>query len=172
MKIKSLKYLVAATALLAASCGYQLVGTGGQFPAGVDKIAVPIFANETKNTEIARLITNSFIRELLATGRVSVVPVEEAQAELLGTVKRYEVERITFDVDRTDLQNRMVVAIDVALLLKGDEIPVFDEENVVRTEEYRVVGDLALERKEEDRARVEISRELGQQVIALMTEGF
>jgi outer membrane lipopolysaccharide assembly protein LptE/RlpB len=169
---KTLLSLMGALALVLSSCGYQLVGTGGQFPAGVTKVSVPIFANATRNTEIARLLTKSFIRELLATGKIDVVPVEEAQATIRGTVQRYEVERITFDVDRNVTENRMVVALDVALVLAGEEKPVFEEENVTRYHEYRVVDDLAQQQKDEDLAREEVSTELSQKVIALMTEGF
>lgn len=172
MKRFILRFFVAGLALLAASCGYQLVGTGGQFPAGVNKIAVPIFANDTKNTEIARLMTNSFIRELLASGKVDVVPRGEAEAEIRGKIRRYEVERITFDADRNVTENRMVVAIDVALILAGEKTPIFREDNVSRYYEYRVIEDLAQQQKDEDLARDEVSTELSQKVIALMTEGF
>ena len=53
--MKSLRYVRYAICLLAlaavsASCGYRLVGTGGQFPAGVEQVAVHIFENRTKDT--------------------------------------------------------------------------------------------------------------------------
>lgn len=172
MKKHILRSFALGLTLLAASCGYALVGTGGQFPEGVTKMSVPIFENDTKNTEIARLVTNSFIRELLATGKVDVVAAEDAQAEIRGKIRRYEVERITFDVDRNVTENRMVVAIDVGLILKGEKKPVFREDNVSRYHEYRVVEDLAQQQKDEDLARNEVATELSQKVIALMTEGF
>jgi outer membrane lipopolysaccharide assembly protein LptE/RlpB len=172
MNTQLLRFFAGCLLVLVCSCGYQLVGRGGQFPAGVSKIAVPVFANATKNTEIGRIATNSFIRELLATGRAEVVPVAASQATIRGTVRRYEVERITFDVDRNVTENRMVVSLDVALVLSGEEQPVFEEKNVTRYHEYRVVGDLALQQKDEDAAREEVSRELSQKIIALMTEGF
>ena len=172
MKNHILRFFVAGLTLFTASCGYQLVGTGGQFPAGVNMIAVPFFDNDTKNTDIARLMTNHFISELQARGGVEVVPVEDAEAELRGKITHYEIERISFDVDRTATENRMLVVIDVALILKGEKKPVFREDSVSRYHEYPVVDDLATQRKEEDQARNEVSRELSQKVIALMTEGF
>jgi outer membrane lipopolysaccharide assembly protein LptE/RlpB len=167
-----LPFLIAPAVILAASCGYHLVGHGGQFPAGVDRVAVPIFQNATKEKEIARRLTNHFIRELLATGKVKVVSSAEAQAEIRGRVTRYEIEPISFDVDRNATENRLLVATDVALFLNGESAPVFSEEGVTRYAEYPVSEDLTLLRKEEELAVEDVSRELSQKIITLMTEGF
>lgn len=165
-------FLVAAAALFLGGCGYNLVGKGGQFPADVSRVAVPMFANETKDNEIARVMTNDLIRALLATGKIEVVPSREAQAEIRGTVTRYEVERISFDTDRNVVENRLVVTIDVGLFLKGETEPRFHEKGVHGYEEYSVVGDLTVERKEEDASRLLVARDLSQKVISLMTGGF
>jgi len=169
---KGLSTVLAGAALLLASCGYNLVGHGGQFPAGVEKVSVPIFANETRDTEIARRLTNTFVQELLARGNVQVVSQGEAQAKILGTVTRYEIEPITFDSTRKATENRIIVAVAVSLVLKGEEEPVFEEKDVTRYHEYPIPEDLALQQKEEDLAYREVSRELSQKIIAVMTEGF
>jgi outer membrane lipopolysaccharide assembly protein LptE/RlpB len=172
MKKRALLLLAAAAVLMPAGCGYNLVGRGGQFPAGIEKVAVPIFANETKNPEIARRLTNAFVRELNASGKVKVVDLVEADGVVNGTVTRIEVEGITFNAERQATENRMVVATDVVLLLKGQEEPVFEQRDVTRYYEYPIPEDLAVEQKEEDLAYREISRELSQRIISLMTEGF
>ena len=164
--------LLAAAALLPAACGYNLVGRGGSFPGGVEKVAVPIFANETKNPEIARRLTDAFVRELNSSGKVRVVDLAEAEGVINGTVTRLEIEGITFNVDRQATENRMVVSADVVLTLTGQEEPVFEKRDVARFHEYPISEDLAVQRKEEDLAYREISRELSQQIISLMTEGF
>ena len=172
MKNVSLFSLAGAVALLCAACGYNLVGYGGQFPAGVQSLAVPIFENNTRDLEIARSLTNHFVRELLATGKIKVVPLEEADAEVRGVVTRYEIEPITFDAERNATENRLVVSTDISLVLKGDAEPVFSERGVTRFQEYPVSEDLAVDQKEQDRARQDVSRELSQKVISLMTVGF
>ena len=161
-----------AAALVVAGCGYNLVGYGGQFPAGVKSLAVPIFENRTEDVEIARTLTNNFVKELLATGKVKVLPLEEADAELRGVVTRYEIEPITFDATRTATENRLLVFVEVSLVLRGESEPVFRETDVSRYQEYPVSEDLAVDQKEQDRARQDVSRELSQKVISLMTEGF
>lgn len=161
-----------AAALAVAGCGYHLVGYGGQFPAGVKSLAVPIFENRTGNVEIARTLTNHFVRELLGTGKVKVLPLGEADAAVRGVITRYEIEPITFRRDRTATENRLVVSADVSLVLRGEGEPVFRESGVTRYYEYPVSEDLAVDQKEQDLARQEVSRELSQKVISLMTEGF
>jgi len=172
MKRLGPRFAALAAALVVAGCGYHLVGFGGQFPAGVESLAVPIFENRTEDVEIARTLTNHFVKELLGTGKVKVLPLGEADAALRGVVTRYEIEPITFDASRTATENRLVVSADVSLVLRGEGEPVFHEAGVTRHEEYPVSEDLAVDQKEQDRARQEISRELSQKVISLMTEGF
>jgi len=165
-------FAVLAAVFVVAGCGYHLVGYGGQFPAGVESLAVPIFANQTEDVEIARNLTNHFVKELLATGKVKVLPLEEADAVVRGTVTRYEIEPITFDAERNATENRLVVTADISLVLRGEEEPVFHEAGVTRYQEYLVSTDLAVDQKQQDRARQDVSRELSQKVISLMTEGF
>ena len=172
MRIPFLKAAAAAAILAAAGCGYHLVGYGGQFPAGVKSLAVPIFDNRTEDVKIARILTNHFVKELLATGKVQVLPLAEADAEVRGVVTRYEIEPITFDAERNATENRLIVTADVSLVLRGEEEPVFQEAGVTRHYEYPVSEDLAVDQKEQDRAKQEVSRELSQKVISLMTEGF
>jgi outer membrane lipopolysaccharide assembly protein LptE/RlpB len=172
MKRVRLLALAGAAALLCSACGYNLVGYGGQFPAGVESLAVPIFENRTKDLEIARTLTNHFVRELLATGKIRVVPLEEADAEVRGIVTRYEIEPITFDAQRNATENRLLVSADISLVLKGDTEPVFSKTGVTRFEEYPVSEDLAVDQKEQDLARKNVSRELSQTIISVMTVGF
>ena len=172
MKTRFLSFLIVPAVILAGSCGYHLVGHGGRFPAGVDLVAVPIFENVTKDKVIARRLTNHFIRELMATGKVKVVSPAEAKAEVRGKVTRYEVEPISFDVNRKATENRLLVAADVELFLKGEEAPVFSEEGVTRYAEYPVSETLSELQKEEERAVEDVSQELCQKIITLMTEGF
>ncbi len=171
-KVRSWIFLPAAAALLAAGCGYNLVGQGGKLPGDVTRVAVPMFTNQTKDTQIARIMTNDLIRALLAMGRVEVVPPEEAQAEIRGVVTRYEVERISFDTDRNVTENRLVVTVDVGLYLKGETEPHFQEKGVHGYREYSVEGDLTVERKEEDASRQLVATDISQKVISLMTGGF
>jgi outer membrane lipopolysaccharide assembly protein LptE/RlpB len=172
VRLRILSLLVVPVVILASSCGYHLVGHGGRFPAGVDLVAVPIFENATKDKAIARRLTNHFIRELMATGKVKVVPSAEAQAEVRGRVARYEVEPITFNANRRATENRLVVAADVDLFLKGESEPIFSEKGVTRYSEYPVSENLSELQKEEERAVEDVSLELSRKIITLMTEGF
>jgi outer membrane lipopolysaccharide assembly protein LptE/RlpB len=172
MRFRMLPLLIVPVAIIASSCGYHLVGHGGQFPAGVDRVTVPIFENATKDNQIARRLTNHFIRELMATGKVKVVSSGEAQAVVRGKVMRYEIEPITFDVNRRATENRLLVATDVGLFLKGESEPVFSEAGVTRYAEYPVSETLAELQKEEERAVEDVSLELSRKIITLMTEGF
>ncbi len=85
---------------------------------------------------------------------------------------RYEIDPISFDVDRKTTENRLLVATDVDLFLKGESEPIFSEKGVTRYAEYPVSENLAELQKEEELAVEDVSRELSRKIITLMTEGF
>ena len=158
--------------LTAPSCGYNLVGRGGQFPEGVERVAVPVFENRTGEVEVARRLRDDFIEELLGTGKVTVVSAGEAQAEVRGRVTAYTIEPITFDTNRRALENRVVLTMDVGFHLSGQQEPAFEEKGVSVYYEYPVASDLAAAEKAEEEALAYVAREMSQKMISLLTEGF
>lgn len=65
--------LLALAALLAAGCGYALVGHGVTSDASIKRIGVPLFKDTTGKPGLDQKITEKVIEELLKRGRFDVV---------------------------------------------------------------------------------------------------
>ena len=97
-KLPSLIALGFAGLLLSSCAGYTL---GGQKPthlAGITKLAVPTFENQTLEPRIASLVTNALIKQIQMDGSYQIVTEDEADAVLHGTVTR--VNRSQFRSNR------------------------------------------------------------------------
>jgi hypothetical protein len=168
--------LVALGALLAAAlasgCGYRIVGLGGQLPGGVTRVEVPVFENRTSRTDIGRVMTEAFIRQLQGAAQLRVVQGEEAQAVIRGLITGYKREPITFDAKETPLENRLTIAMDVSLVPRGGSRPLFSEKAVSVRYDYQIQTDLQVNDRLEDQALLEASKLMSQKLVSLMLEGF
>ena len=163
--------LVAALAL-AAGCGYRVVGYGGQLPGGVTRVEVPVFENLTARPDVARVLTEGFISELLGAAKLRVVPGEGAQALVLGTVTGYKREPITFDSKEKPLENRLTLVMDVSLVTRVDKHLLFGERGVTVRYDYPVKTDLQENDRLEDEAMRSAARQMSQKLVSLMLESF
>jgi hypothetical protein len=159
-------------AALAGACGYRVVGLGGQLPGGVTRVDVPVFTNRTSRTDIGRVLTEAFIRQLQGAAKIHVVRSEEAQALIEGIVTVYKREPITFDSKETPLENRLTIVMDVRLVAREDSRPLFSEKAVTIRYDYPLQTDLQVNDRLEDEALVEASKLMSQKLVSLMLEGF
>jgi hypothetical protein len=157
---------------LAGACGYRVVGLGGQLPGGVTRVEVPVFENRTSRTDIGRVLTEAFIRELQGAAKLRVVRGEEAQALIQGTVTVYKREPITFDSKETPLENWLTIVMVVNLATRGGNRPLFSEKAVTIRYDYPLQTDLQVNDRLEDEALIEASKLMSQKLVSLMLEGF
>jgi hypothetical protein len=101
IKLPSLIALSSAALLLSSCAGYTL---GGQKPthlAGITKLAVPTFENQTLEPRIASTVTNALIKQIQMDGSYQIVSEDEADAVLQGSVSR--ILRTQFRSDRQNV---------------------------------------------------------------------
>jgi outer membrane lipopolysaccharide assembly protein LptE/RlpB len=78
-----------ASALLvvAAGCGYSLVGRGSLLPDTIKKVSFPPFKNSTSRIGLEQRLSAAVARELAARGRFSVSAKEgDGDAQLSGDI--------------------------------------------------------------------------------------
>ena len=66
---------------LSAGCGYSL---RGNLPGHLKTVAVPVFANRTREPAVENIITRAVVEAFTTNGRLHVVRPEEADAILEG----------------------------------------------------------------------------------------
>ncbi len=166
--------VLCALALAAAQggCGYRVVGAAGQLPGGITRVEIPVFENRTTRSDIGRILTEDFIAQILASGKVSIAAGPEAQATVRGVVTAFRREPITFDSKQRPLENRLTLVMDLTLTTRPANKALFAERNVSVRQDYPVQNDLQENDRREDEALRDASRQMSQKLVGLMLEGF
>ncbi|MEZ6195489.1 MAG: LptE family protein [Planctomycetota bacterium] len=148
--------LALALALAATGCGYS---TESLMPAGVDRMAVDVFENDTFYREIEFGLTRELTGELRQRTRVAVVTRSHADAVLTGRIT--SVGRPTLVTSPRDLVSEQGVILTARVSLTdprdGREIAGF----IVRNR-----AEFVVERGETlESAFAEASRDLAEQIV-------
>ncbi len=86
--MKRLTFLVF---LLLPFCGYRLAGTGSTLPSYIKKVYIPPFKNNTTRAEVETFMTSAVRDEIARRGKKVVDNIEDADAELLGSIDKFYV---------------------------------------------------------------------------------
>jgi hypothetical protein len=164
----SLAVIVAMT----TTCGYQLVGKGGTFPAGVEKVAVKPFKNSTERSRLEGEAENIFIQELISTGKVTITSLDDADAWFEGVLTSYDNTPISFTASEEILERRIIILASVGFFIRGDEEPFFYKETARGRAEYEVSNILSVDNERESEAALRALNDLAGRVINTITEGF
>jgi len=125
-------------------CGYT---NQAILPNGIQSIYVPTFKDElTKETidtyeaGIATLVTNAVIDRLIFDGNLKVMPQEEADATLTGTLRGYDQRSIRFE-DRSDVKEyRLFITVDLNLIDNRTGETIWSEKGFTGKSEYNRRG--------------------------------
>ena len=113
---KSLNFLILTGALagifyLATACAD--VGTRKALPDSIQHLAIPVFENKTGQPNVEALLTKKVVQNFIVDGRLQVVPQEQADAVLKGTVQRYDRIVLTRDANQVPQQYKLQIAVDI-----------------------------------------------------------
>jgi hypothetical protein len=113
--MRSKKWLPGLVALggltLFAACGELPVSKS--IPDDIFKVAVPPFENKPGDPGLAAELTKRVIQELQVDGRIHVVPREQAEAVLYGTIQRYDRLVLTRDANLVPQQYKLQIIVDL-----------------------------------------------------------
>lgn len=120
MKFHAIALALLGIAMLSlpGCAGYTLGTTKPEAYAGVNKIWVPTFENETLEPRLAVLVTNTVISQLQQDGTYQISTKEEADAVLRGTIKevrRKQQRSTSTNILRT---RELAVTLDIAYRLE------------------------------------------------------
>lgn len=106
---------------LVAGCGYGL--RAGKLRPGLERVAVPYFDNRSDEPQIEIELTEAVIAGLVADRTLRIAEESEAQALVLGTVRRYTFGEAFFGSDRRAEEYRIDIEVEVRVVEReGDEV--------------------------------------------------
>jgi outer membrane lipopolysaccharide assembly protein LptE/RlpB len=173
--MRKFAYLPIAFDLLGLSgCGYHTLGAATHLPAGVQTLAVPVFATHTESYRTETVLTQAVIREFATRTRLRVTPDAggDPDAVLHGTILKETVEPLTYN-STTQQSSSFVITVVVSVTLTGrDGKVLYENKNYVYRQQYQSTTDLASFFEENPAAMERLSREFARQLVADVLEGF
>lgn len=161
--------------VLAAGCGYALVGKGSNIPEDVRDVYIQPFENQTQRTQAEQFITDAIADEMVTRQRFAVVSSSrEADAVLTGTVVGFGVTPVTFDAQGRATEYEISITARVAFRRSGTDGEVlWSNDRYLFRENYPVVDvNQADYFDREDLALEEASQRFAETMVSDLLEGF
>ena len=166
-----MKLLLLGLTLLVVGCGYHFPGQGGSLPGDVERIHVPLFENLTREPFLENNLTTAVSDLFSRRANVRLVPVEDAQAELLGRIRSYDSRSIAYAEGDLISKYRADMVVEVRLLHRETQALLWD--GTVRWQmEYDAAADKMLQGDEERRAQDELTQRLAEEIYFRLLDDF
>jgi hypothetical protein len=110
---------------LMAGCGVYTFNPKGK--STIASISVEPFGNLTPEYALADRMTNVILDALLEDGSMKVLPADVAEAELVGTLTRYDRKPSRFDENDQVLQYKVIMVFEVSLINLADKTEIWKE---------------------------------------------
>jgi len=165
--------LAALTSLGLSGCGYHTLGAATHLPAGVNTLAVPVFATRTESNGTETALTEAVVREFLARTRFRVTTNSgsDADAVLHGTILKQAVTPLTYNAATQQSSSFVITIVASVTLTAHDGRVLYENKNCVYREQYQSSTDLPTFVQEDPAAIQRLSREFARQLVADILEG-
>jgi outer membrane lipopolysaccharide assembly protein LptE/RlpB len=160
-----------ALAVVAGGCGYS-VGLRGNLPAHIKSVAVPIFRNNTPEPAIENTITSAVVNAFVTSGRVTIVPVDQADAILDGTITGYRLDLIAFTKDINVTDYRLTVTVNVRFRDVRENTVLYTQDGLEERADFRVQGQVSQTIAREDVAARQAAVDIGRKIVASTLDRF
>ena len=160
--------------LLTAGCGYHAVGSATRIPAGVQTIAVPVFATRAQAYRTELALTQAVVRELNTRTRYRVVTQETADADatLSGTVLTQTAVPLTYDSTTGETSSYLLTITAKVVLTARDGRVLYQNDALSYREQYQSTQDLSGFIREDSPAVHRLATEFARAVVSDMLESF
>jgi outer membrane lipopolysaccharide assembly protein LptE/RlpB len=165
--------LAALTSLGLSGCGYHTLGAATHLPAGVNTLAVPVFATRTESNGTETALTEAVVREFITRTRFRVTTNSgsDADAVLHGTILKQAVMPLTYNAATQQSSSFVITIVASVTLTAHDGRVLYENKNYVYREQYQSSTDLPTFIQEDPAAIQRLSREFARQLVADILEG-
>lgn len=170
--MRPLRCLCCLMIILIPACGYNFVGLGSALPSDIKTLEIPLFVNKTSHAGIENTFTNSLIREFNRRKRLRVVQKKDADAVILGIVKRMKESPLSYSQTNVVIENRLILYLDVTMKRKDNEKILWRDPNLSGYEDYTVAPDITISEKNKEEAIFKLAEILSGRIHIRIFESF
>jgi hypothetical protein len=155
--------------LVAGGCGYTV---GGQLPANVKTIAVPMFKNLTQQPAVEDVVTSAVVSAFTNTG-IKVVPVQQADSILEGEITEYNVQSIAYDSSSNAEVFRLRMRLNLQFRDVRNNTMIWRQDGLEDRADFRSRGDVAQTISQERTGAVtQAAVEIARRIVSLALDRF
>ncbi|UCD84735.1 MAG: LptE family protein [Deltaproteobacteria bacterium] len=158
--------------LILSRCGYHFPGRGEFLTPEIQRIAIPIFTNQTTEVGIENYFTAALVEEFNRSKRIRLVREDRADATIKGTIKSYSSVPITFDAAGRVREYRCSMTVGVSLVEKESGEVLWGPSDLNDSEEYSADPNILVTESREGEAVKRIAEDLMEEVHEGIFEGF
>ncbi len=172
--------LVLAAGVLAADCGYSLVGRGITTDPSVKRIGVPLFKDNTGKLGLDTRVTAAVIEELVKRGRFTVVKdATNVDAVVEGEILAYNA--VPVDYAKSDsggqsnaLASRFATTIVAKVVYRklGQTEPIWENESFSQRDEFDMSETPQVYFDREEQSIERLSQTFARGLVSAMLEAF
>jgi outer membrane lipopolysaccharide assembly protein LptE/RlpB len=167
--LKAISLALLAAALL-AGCGYRPVTLRGPL-AGADGVNVVLFQNKSYRPGVPGVLARNLVDQLALRTGGRVLPGDQAQLELTGTVLSYLTIPISYSAQDTIKEYKSVLAVQ-AVLKERQTQKVLWKGDLTEEQAFPVNTTIALQQNAEEAAIASICRRLSEEIWQKIGEQF
>ncbi len=108
--------LVLFVVSLLSGCGYHFKGKQNNLPKDIKTIAIPIFKNDTTETNIENYFTNALIAQFVRGKELKLTDVKHADAVVYGVLTEFHDDTLTYVNGGRVSQYRVTLVAKVTLV--------------------------------------------------------
>lgn len=158
--------------VLSAGCGYRLARPSNPVLEDVHTIAIPYFKNNSFEPGLEAIFTNAFVNEFVASRRLQVVGVEQAEVVLYGKIKEVSQDSIAYNLDDKAREYRIRVNLSVSLEERRTGTVLWKRNSMKHTEEFPVSQHTVFSEAAKREALKTLAEDLAERVHDSIMQGF
>lgn len=163
------RVILTVLVLLAAGCGYRLVGKG-TLPHGAGSVYVALFENDTAEIGVSHIFTNDMIYEFTRNGN-RVADQEVADAYLYGVINAMEIETVSYRGQLASLERRITARVTIRLTDRDGRV-LWSATDISEDEVYGVLSEKVATDFNKREAIRAVSRRLAENAYSRMSSRF
>jgi hypothetical protein len=125
ISVKLLAAVVLVAGLLLSGCGVYTFNPAGK--SSVGSLSVQPFENDTEQFGLADRVTELVIDAFIADGNIRIVPEDNAQAILKGTLTGYQRVANQFDENDQVQSYKVIMNFQISLIDPKDQTEIWTE---------------------------------------------
>jgi outer membrane lipopolysaccharide assembly protein LptE/RlpB len=165
--------LLVSGVFMLTGCGYHTVGAATHLPAGVQTLAVPVFATHTEAYHTETALTEAVIREFATRTKLRVTPKNDGDADvtLHGTILQQTVMPLTYNT-ATEQSSSFLITVVVSVTLTGrDGQVLYENKKYTYREQFQSTSNLPTYLDESPAAEQRLARNFARALVADVLEG-